>query len=291
MSSSSVESVIDSTVRGRLGFPSPLPPHRPLRDEEVETSMPDDTQNEILLKVGQLMDHRRLAFRTMVFLSRHASAQTSWRCPTVWVDAPVPNDDSWYILLRDIRDYLSKAIPQTVAVEIIDMSLFAPPIHFPVEESHPIVPIWDRLVGDFIRDLNCPLWSSISGVRRGQERANSPVTIVITSKCPSQIQQYEARIIQTIRENGLSGIEVAFLEVEDLFSNGNNTTALERIPPPISYATSKALYMGASVGVKDDPICSGTIGGHIILTYGSKKYDLGVTNCHVISLEKPGQGM
>lgn len=170
------------------------------------------------------------------------------------------------------------------------MSLFAPPIHFPVEESHPIVPIWDRLVRDFIRDLNCPLWSSISGVRRGQERANSPVTIIITSKCPSQIQQYETRIIQTIRENGLSGIEVAFLEVEDLFSNGNDTTALERTQPPISYATSKALYMGASVGVKDDPICSGTIGGHIILTYGSK-YDLGVTNCHVVSLEKPEQGM
>lgn len=259
--SSSAGSVIDSTVHGRLGFPAPLPPHCPLRDEEFETLMPDGTQSEILLKVGQLMSHHRLTFRKMVLLSRQASAQATRRCPTIWVDAPVPNDNSWYILLSEIREYLSEVIPQTVAVEVIDMSLFVPPIHFPVEESHPIVPIWDRLVHDIIRDTNSPLWFSISCVRRGRERADSPVTTVLTSKCPSQILEYGATIIQRTRREGLSNIEVAFLEVKDLFSNGNDTVSLEEIPPPISYVTSKALYMGASVGVKVIPLAAGLLAG------------------------------
>lgn len=92
----------------------------------------------------------------------------------MWVDAPVPNDDSWYVTLRDIHDYLSKEIPWQVAVEIIDMSLFITPFHFPVEESHPIVPIWGKLVNDIIEDLNSPLLSSIFGVRCGLDHANSP---------------------------------------------------------------------------------------------------------------------
>lgn len=66
---------------------------------------------------------------------------------------------------------------------------------------------------------------------------------------------------------------------------------LENIPPPSSYATSKALYMGPNVGIKDDPTSSGTIGGHAILTRGRKKHHIGVTNCHVVSTEKKGQGM
>ena len=114
---------------------------------------------------------------------------------------------SWYILLGEIRDYLSKAIPQTIAVVIIDMSLSVLPIHFPVEESHPIVPIWDRLIYDVIRDLNSSLWPSISCVRQGRERVNS-------AECLSQIQKYEATIIQGTRKDGLSGNEVAFLEVK-----------------------------------------------------------------------------
>lgn len=115
--------------------------------------------------------------------------------------------NSWYILLGEIRDYLSKAIPQTIAVVIIDMSLSVLPIHLPVEESHPIIPIWDRLIHDVIRDLNSPLWPSISCVRQGRERVNSP-------ECLSQIQKYEATIIQGTINDGLSGNEVAFLEVK-----------------------------------------------------------------------------
>lgn len=132
-SSSSGESVIDSTTRGRIGFPSPLPQHHPLRNEQPDTLLPDKTQSEILSKVSQLMRYRYLTWRTMARLSRHASAHATSKCPTVWVDAPVPDDDSWYILLRDIYDYLSKSLPRIIAVEIIDMSFLTPPLHIPVE--------------------------------------------------------------------------------------------------------------------------------------------------------------
>lgn len=285
-SSSSVESVIDSTTRGRLGFPSPLPPHRPLRDEQPDTSLPENTQSEVLSKVDQLMKNRSLTWRTMVFLSRQASAQAILKCPTVWIDAPLPEDDSWYILLRDIRDYLSRTIPQMIAVELIDMSFFAPPLHIPVEQSHPIVPVWDRLVDDIITYLSNPLWSIISGVRRGHEDSVKPVTIVIASARPSELEQYGPIILQRTREYGLTDIKVVFLEVEDLFSNGNDTRDPEKIPPSDSYVTSKALCMGASVGIKDNITSNGTIGGHIILTHGSEKYNLGVTNRHVVSIER-----
>lgn len=73
MPSSSVESIIDSTVHGQPGFPAPLSPHCPLRDEVVGALMPGGTQNETLLKVGQMMGHRCLTFRKMALLSRQAS--------------------------------------------------------------------------------------------------------------------------------------------------------------------------------------------------------------------------
>lgn len=289
-SSSSLESVIDSTVPGRLGFPSPLPPHCP-SDEKPETSLPDKTKTEILSKVSQLLNYRRVAFRSMFLVSRQATAHTSSKCPTVLVDGPVRDDDSWYIILRDIREYLSKTIPQAIAVEIIDLSLFVLPIHFPVEKIHPIVPVWGEVLRNIIREINSPLWSSISCVRRGQERSKSPVTIVLTSKCPSELRQEEYKITQIIRAYSLSGIEVQFLEVESLFANGNDKIDLEKIPPAKSYVTSNALYMGASVGIKDNPTSSATIGGQIILSYGNKKHYFGVTNSHVVSIEKPGQGI
>lgn len=75
------------------------------------------------------------------------------------------------------------------------------------------------------------------------------------------------------------------------FRNGNDKIDLEKTPPAKSYVTSKALYMGASVGIKDNPTSSATIGGQIILSYGSKKHYCGVTTSHAVSIEKPGQGM
>lgn len=85
-------------------------------------------------------------------------------------------------------------------------------------------------------------------------------------------------------------MNVAFLEVRNLCSAGNDTDP-ETIPQSMLYATSKSLYIGASVGIQDDLIHSGTLGGCIILTCGSEKYDLGVTNCHVVSLKKLEQGV
>lgn len=289
-SSSSVESVIDSTVPGRLGFPSPLPPHRP-RDEKPETSLPDKTKEEILSKVSRLLNHRGVTFRSISLVSRQATAQTSSKCPTVLVDGPVRDDDLWYILLRDIREVLNTASPEAIAVEIIDLSLFVLPIHFPVEKTHPIVPVWGEVLRTIIKEIDSSLWSSISCVRRGHERSKSPVTIVLTSKCPSKLRQEEYKITPIIRAYSLSGIEVRFLEVESVFSNGNDKIDLENIPPAKSYVTSKALYMGASVGIKDNPTSTGTIGGQIILSYGSKKHYFGVTSSHVVSIEQPGQGM
>lgn len=68
------------------------------------------------------MGHCSITSREMVLLSRQASAQASWMCPTVWVDTPPPNGNSWHAILREIRGHLSKVIPQTVAVETINMS-------------------------------------------------------------------------------------------------------------------------------------------------------------------------
>ena len=108
---------------------------------------PDGTQNRTPLKVGQSMGHCSITSREMVLLSRQASAQASWMCPTIWVDTPPPNGNSWHAILREIRGHLSKVIPQTVAVRL---------------STCPIVPIWDRPVHNLIRDLNAPRWSIIS---------------------------------------------------------------------------------------------------------------------------------
>ena len=215
--SNPVEPNIDSTVHGRLGFPSPLPPHRSLGEETPETSLPDDIRSEILSKISQLMKYHHVDCRPMVFLSREESAQTSSKCPTVLIDVPLPNNDSWYILLRDIHDYLLRNYPQTIAVEIIDMSLFTLPLHLPVEQSHPIIPVWDRLVKDIRTDLSSRHWSSISSVRRGHENSPKPVTIVITTPCPAELEQHEPTIIQRAKEYGLTDIKVAFVEVKNLF--------------------------------------------------------------------------
>lgn len=136
----SQESVIDSTVPGRFGFPSPLPPYFP-GNEKTEMSLPDKTKTGVLSKVSQLLKDRRIAFRSIVLVSRQATAQTSAKCPTVLVNAPVRDDDAWYIVLRDIREYLSNTIPQAIAMEIIDASRFILPMHFPVEKTHPIIPV------------------------------------------------------------------------------------------------------------------------------------------------------
>lgn len=208
----------------------------------------------------------------------------------MWVDAPVSDDDSWYVTLRDIHDYLAKEISWQVAVEIIDMSLFITPFHFPVEESHPIVPIWHKLVNNIIEDLNSPLWPSIFRVRCGLDLANSQVTIIITSKYASQLEQYKTHIVQIIRQNGLSGINVVFLEVHYLFSAGNDTDP-ETTSQSMSYATSESLYMRASVGIQGDPIRQWDTWQLIVLTCGSGKYNLGVTNFHVVPLEKLEQGI
>ncbi|BDD56798.1 hypothetical protein MAP00_002219 [Monascus purpureus] len=67
--SGSAQSIIDATVRGRLGFPAPLPPLRPATDEENETSVPLDIQKEILSTVGRLMQHHGLTYRYTLFIS------------------------------------------------------------------------------------------------------------------------------------------------------------------------------------------------------------------------------
>lgn len=189
-SSSSVESVIEYTVPGRLGFPSPLPPHCP-GHENPETSLPNETKTEILSKVSQLLNFHNVAFRSMFLVSRQATAHTSSKCPTVLVDGPVRDDDLWYIILRDIYEYLSKTVPRAITVEIMDLSLFALPMHFPVEKTHPIVSVWVVVLRNIIKEINSPRWSSISCVRRGHEYLESPVTIVLTSKCPSEFRQEE----------------------------------------------------------------------------------------------------
>lgn len=117
------------------------------------------------------------------------------------------------------------------------------------------------------------------------------MTIVLTSKCPSELRQEEDKLTQIIRAYSLSGIEVQFLEVESLFANGNDRVDVNTIPPAKSYITSNALCMGASVGIKNNPTSSGTIGGQIILSYGNKNHYFGVTNSHAVSIKKPGQGI
>lgn len=67
--------------------------------------------------------------------------------------------------------------------------------HFPVKESHLIVPIWGKLVNNIIEDFNSPPWSSIFGVRYGLDLTNSLITIIVTSKYTSQLEQYKTHIV------------------------------------------------------------------------------------------------
>ncbi|KAK2812841.1 hypothetical protein FQN50_001170 [Emmonsiellopsis sp. PD_5] len=92
-------SIIDATVKYRLGFPSPLPPvktrHHPLKESKDTIPV-----KMIMDAVTSFLHQRKVDFDSVAIVSRQASADVLEPRPTVRIVAPAPrvveaDDDSW----------------------------------------------------------------------------------------------------------------------------------------------------------------------------------------------------
>ncbi|KAK2799186.1 hypothetical protein FQN50_008575 [Emmonsiellopsis sp. PD_5] len=206
---------MDSIVavkQGRLGFPAPLP-RSPTDYRPADNDFPS---LELVQAVNSLLSRHKIEYHNTLYVSRQPSPSESDYRPTILIPAVSPSDDSWYILLRDIKEYLVQKSLTHVCVEIYDPVLFKLPAHFPVEKAHPIMEVWPRLADDIVRIVEPKLCSSICCVRRGHEKEaeRNPVTIVLTSEYPAQLaSDSNETILHRIRHYGLEGIEIAYVEV------------------------------------------------------------------------------
>ncbi|GAD94396.1 predicted protein [Paecilomyces variotii No. 5] len=286
LSVSSTESIIDASHPFRLGFPAPLPnfptPHftaddNPLVDRE-----------EIIQTITSLLKQRDITWGTIVVVSRRTSATISDRRPTIIITAPAVENDSWYLVLKDIQEYLLKNSLDKICVEIHDPEGLKIPAHFPVEAEHPIVSVWPKLLEDIVTVLEPALWHSVSAVRRGYNnnaRLN-PVTIVITSKYPMELSLSRPTIQFRCRQYRLEKIDVCFVKVEAILSAGGFQFPDEGR----DFALSTDLSPGSSIGLSSEPRATGTLGGKIIVQREDIFHEVGVTNFHVISSDPGVQG-
>lgn len=164
-----------------------------------------------------IIQRQDIKWETVIVVQRRASGEMSSQCPTLLITALEENNDGWYLMLKDIQEFLRANHSHLVSVEIIYPTPLKLPAHFPIEDDHPIVSIWSQLqksIATIIRDTP---WSSISVVRRGFDNnaKNNPVTIVITSPSPAQLSHLRSTLHYRGRDFGLLGIEIAFVRVDD----------------------------------------------------------------------------
>ncbi|KAK2753091.1 hypothetical protein FQN55_005051 [Onygenales sp. PD_40] len=266
--------LIVAAKEGRLGFPAPLP------RSSTEWRPADDgfPSLELVQAVNSLLSRHKIEYHNTLYVSRQPSSSESEYRPTILIPAVSTSDDSWYILLRDIKEYLvQNSLPQ-VCAEIYDPVFFRLPAHFPVEETHPIVQIWPRLADDIVQIVEPKLCSSISCVRRGHEAepGRNPVTIVLTSEYPAKLaSESKQTILYRMRHYGLEGIEIAYVEVENI---------LDADPSggPRAFPVTNELSMGCGIGLEGDAVASATLGGKLVVSLGGTDYQVGVTNFHVV---------
>ncbi|KAK2806025.1 hypothetical protein FQN51_007978 [Onygenales sp. PD_10] len=270
-------SIIDAKVKYRLGFPSPLPPYKTphyIPSKDIPGEM-------IMDAVISSLHQRKVDFHSICIVSRQASAVLLEPRPTVRIAAPCVEDDSWYLLLRDIDEFLIRnfsLLGQHICVEICDPMAFRLPAHFPIDKDHPIVAVWEDLVQDIVEIVGITSqWSSICAVRRGFDTivVNNPVTIIVTSKYPALLEAYGATIRFRCRDYRLQEIDVAFVEVDDGFRS---------VEDGRSFPVVDELFMGAGVGPSNDPEATGTLGGTLTMTNGDTKHVVGFTSFHVVAV-------
>ncbi|EEH09296.1 predicted protein [Histoplasma capsulatum G186AR] len=218
---SSTASVIDASNPFRLGFPAPLPA-LPVGHSSCDEKFPV-SYDDIIREVTSLLKRWDISWVSVVVVSRRASAIVSDKRPTIIITAQAVKDDSWYLFVKDTQEYLLKSSLDKVCVEIHDPDGLKIPAHFPIEPEHPIVSVWQKLQKDIITVLTPLCWYSLSVVRRGYDNnaQSNPVTIIITSKYPSELSHTKRTIqlrcqqynLDRIEETGLTPDHAASLNV------------------------------------------------------------------------------
>lgn len=284
---SSTASVIDASNPFRLGFPAPLPA-LPVGHSSCDEKFPV-SYDDIIREVTSLLKRWDISWVSVVVVSRRASAIVSDKRPTIIITAQAVKDDSWYLFVKDTQEYLLKSSLDKVCVEIHDPDGLKIPAHFPIEPEHPIVSVWQKLQKDIITVLTPLCWYSLSVVRRGYDNnaQSNPVTIIITSKYPSELSHTKRTIQLRCQQYNLDRIEVCFVQVDTIFAAGGF-----RYPDEgRDFAVTSDLSPGASIGLSSEPRATLSLGGKLIVRRGIEIHELGVTNFHVVASHQSFHGL
>jgi hypothetical protein len=231
---------------------------------------------EVVEKVASLVKKHSIPTRLIDLVSGPGSL-ASERRPTVMIEASAAESNLWYLLLKDIQEYFE-------AASLRDSMCLQLPVHFPVEEVHPIVPVWSNLLKDIVSVLDPHLWYSVSAVRRSHYPNTNkyPVTIVVTSKYPRQCAVVEPTLQLRCHHYGLEDIEVSFVQVDNILdANGSQAP---------DFPLSPNLNPGASIGLDFKPLSTGSLGGKVIVTRGITKHEVGVTIFRIVGPHQAIEG-
>lgn len=126
---------------------------------------------------------------------------------------------------KRIQQNLAASFPNgDICVEMIDPLLFLPIRTFPVEESHPIFPRWDRICEEILKKCDKREWTSVECWRWGTRKsaAENPVTVVVSVKNGAQGESFitSQKMIRKIFLNAgsvtapLDDVDILFQESE-----------------------------------------------------------------------------
>ncbi|EER43930.1 conserved hypothetical protein [Histoplasma capsulatum H143] len=252
---SSTASIIDASNPFRLGFPAPLPA-LPVGHSSCDEKFPV-SYDDIIREVTSLLKRRDISWGSVVVVSRRASATVSDKRPTILVTATAVKDDS--CLRGDLRSRrLEDSCPFSHRTRTSDcISLAEAPERYH-HGSSPSMLV--QLVG---------------------------VTIIITSKYPSELSHTKRTIQLRCQQYNLDRIEVCFVQVDTIFAAGGFRSPDEGR----DFAVTSDLFSGASIGLSSEPRATASFGGKLIVRRGIEINELGVTNFHVVASHQSLHGL
>lgn len=280
--SSSLGGTIDTSLTGRIGFPAPLPPMDasifPHASERIDSLDYKEIQREII----SLLRAYLISFHEIFVVIRQTSGTVKDLRPAIIIVADMTSRDACFAVMEKLQSQVLLC-HANVSAEIMDPETFVLPMHFHVENTHPICPIWTQLLHDIEKTLPSESWTSISGVRRGSSCSpmENPVTIVITTNRPQLMSSVEFIADQCCRSYLLFDIEVAVLNLSSIFAWGDEGGEETGVLPVLD-----EILPGASVGMSSEPIRAGTLGGTLTIDIDGRKHKVAMTNDHVVRCDE-----